>query len=676
MKDFGKEILGPVMWMYLYKLHQSIRAYDENDAVVLFATRAGFRIYDLYHAWLKSRNIKPNTNLKIFPNSRLLSFKLLYARNKTFAFNLLSNELNNLKPIEILSSLQYEDVSIYEELKNFSSEIISLHDFMNGSNSLSEKVNNDLLQQSRTYNNFVESLLGSAKYVLLVDSGWKGTSQAVMENVFINTKWIGIYFGCIGRFSYETLNPKEMRGLVFDSYYYNENRKETSFVVHRHLIESFFEPNIESYNKPSQIGVFSKEQVEIISENVVDIFDDVYIKCKDYMLNSNNLSVSKAHDLYKIAMNELHDIICYPSIDDVKIASGKLRSHDIGRSGHVAVTIPPEDRFVDDKKQYRIENSIWETGQAALEANDDTEAKILQNRILNNKYKPNDVDINPHDFYVPRSSVAIITRTKNRPLLLKRAASSVASQTYRNYFWVVVNDGGDPFVVEDIIYKSGIDKSKIIFCNNKLSQGMEAASNLGIQSSFSDYIVIHDDDDSWEPDFLLKSITFLECNRKSYEGVITGTIYVSEKIENDHVTEVLRKPYNDWIRNIQLSEMIIGNYFAPISFVFSRRVYESIGGFDENLPVLGDWDFNLRFLLEADIGVITEELALYHHRDAGQVSPEYSNSVVGGIQKHEKFNAIVRNKYIRLSQENSKYQSLGIAMLNGYNQSDLRSRIK
>jgi hypothetical protein len=134
-------------------------------------------------------------------------------------------------------------------------------------------------------------------------------------------------------------------------------------------------------------------------------------------------------------------------------------------------------------------------------------------------------------------------------------------------------------------------------------------------------------------------------------------------------------PYNDWVRNVQLSEMINGNFFAPIAFVFSRRVYEIVDGFDENLPVLGDWDFNLRFLLEADIGVINKPLALYHHRDSGQISSEYSNSVIGGIQKHEMYNSIVRNKYIKRSHLNPKFQILGLAMLAGYNQIDLRSRI-
>jgi hypothetical protein len=63
--------------------------------------------------------------------------------------------------------------------------------------------------------------------------------------------------------------------------------------------------------------------------------------------------------------------------------------------------------------------------------------------------------------------------------------------------------------------------------------------------------------------------------------------------------------------------MACGNFFPPIAFVFRREVLERIGGFNETLPVLGDWFFNLEFLLEDDIAVLPEPLARYHHRDRG-----------------------------------------------------------
>ena len=222
---------------------------------------------------------------------------------------------------------------------------------------------------------------------------------------------------------------------------------------------------------------------------------------------------------------------------------------------------------------------------------------------------------------------------------------------------MVVNDGGDKERVCEIIESTAIDKRKVLLVSNADSLGMEAASNIGIRSCSSTYLLIHDDDDSLAPEFLEKTINFLESAAgQRYGGVITGSAYVSEEIQGDTVVEHDRLPYQDWVRNVQLTEMASGNFFPPIAFLYRRSVYDLVGGYNEDLPVLGDWYFNLQFLLEADIGVIHEQLAFYHHRDRGDPSSEgvYSNSVVGGISKHEEFAAVVRNEFIRKNVQNPR----------------------
>ena len=47
--------------------------------------------------------------------------------------------------------------------------------------------------------------------------------------------------------------------------------------------------------------------------------------------------------------------------------------------------------------------------------------------------------------------VAIITRTKNRVILLERCIRSILDQTYDNWTHVIVNDGGEPGPVEKLL---------------------------------------------------------------------------------------------------------------------------------------------------------------------------------------------------------------------------------
>jgi glycosyltransferase involved in cell wall biosynthesis len=47
--------------------------------------------------------------------------------------------------------------------------------------------------------------------------------------------------------------------------------------------------------------------------------------------------------------------------------------------------------------------------------------------------------------------VAVITRTKDRPLLLERAIKSVHNQTFKDYVHIIINDGGDSIALEKFL---------------------------------------------------------------------------------------------------------------------------------------------------------------------------------------------------------------------------------
>ncbi|MCK7514858.1 MAG: hypothetical protein MZV70_69885 [Desulfobacterales bacterium] len=86
------------------------------------------------------------------------------------------------------------------------------------------------------------------------------------------------------------------------------------------------------------------------------------------------------------------------------------------------------------------------------------------------------------------------------------------------------------------------------------------------------------------------------------------------------------EPYTQDFSCVSLYKMAIKNTFAPISFVYRKQAHDLIGYYNENLPVLGDWEFNLRFLQKFDIDVIPETLANYHLR-VNCNTQEFSNTI-------------------------------------------------
>jgi glycosyltransferase involved in cell wall biosynthesis len=278
-----------------------------------------------------------------------------------------------------------------------------------------------------------------------------------------------------------------------------------------------------------------------------------------------------------------------------------------------------------------------------------------------------------------KPQVAIITRTKNRPTFLERCIHTVLTQSYQEWVHVIVNDGGDPFAVDEIVKKNIKDyRHRIMVIHNEQSLGMEAASNIGIRNSDSKYIVILDDDDTWHADFLDKCLTCLEKKRHSnIAGVVTHSSRVLEKVEQrrgaDVIVEVCREPFNQYLKNISIIELAGDNIFTVNAFVFEREALETVGLFREDLPVLGDWDFNLRFILQYEIEVIPSTLSYFHHR--AQINKvESANSVVKNIDDHHFFRTFIQNEQVR---KDIKSSQVGVSsiMLAHYHSKNLQSKL-
>jgi glycosyltransferase involved in cell wall biosynthesis len=242
--------------------------------------------------------------------------------------------------------------------------------------------------------------------------------------------------------------------------------------------------------------------------------------------------------------------------------------------------------------------------------------------------------------------VAVITRTKDRPLFLKRALESVQSQTMDGFMQVVINDGGDPGAVDEIVKHYSPRRLTVI--HNKESQGMEAASNKAIRSLNSKYIAIHDDDDTWHKDFLKLTVARLEATQGA--GVVVRTDKVTERVsQNGQKIEAIKsEPWMPDLKVINLYRQCIDNQMTPITFIYKRVALDEVGYYDEELPVLGDWDFGIRFLRKYDVEFLDPgyALAYYHHRKYIKDATT-NNSFGDGTETHRYWSNRLMNKYLR-----------------------------
>jgi len=236
---------------------------------------------------------------------------------------------------------------------------------------------------------------------------------------------------------------------------------------------------------------------------------------------------------------------------------------------------------------------------------------------------------------------------------------SVASQTFSDLVWTVVNDGGERAKVDAVAHRAGERGIEVEVVHNPRSLGMEAASNAGIAASKSKYIAFHDDDDTWEPAFLERVVGFMEGpHHPSTRGVATLVTRVEEKVAGEDIREIGREPFRADLRSITLFEMAGRNPVPNISLLYERALHDELGPYREDLPVLGDWEFYLRLLRRHDLAVIREYLASYHVRPAG--AGAHGNTITDQDDLHHEVAARIRNEMLRRDLDEGK---LGMGLL-------------
>lgn len=253
-------------------------------------------------------------------------------------------------------------------------------------------------------------------------------------------------------------------------------------------------------------------------------------------------------------------------------------------------------------------------------------------------------------------TVLVVTRTKDRPVLLRRAMESVLGQTRGDWIHAIVNDGGDPVPVDLLAAElEGRYRGRLRVFHHPTPLGMQNASNVAIRATDSEYVTIHDDDDSWEPAFLEQAAGRLEQAGPGslVQGVVTHTQWIFEEIDaHGRVVELYRREFPA-PETIRLADVAGENRFPPIAFLYRRQAHEAIGYFNEEFSVLGDWDFNLRFLSRFEIAVVPEKLAKWHWRHQGGATA-YGNSCTAGVSEHKEKEARLFNHYLRQDLENGR----------------------
>lgn len=175
----------------------------------------------------------------------------------------------------------------------------------------------------------------------------------------------------------------------------------------------------------------------------------------------------------------------------------------------------------------------------------------------------------------PSPLVSIITVCYNSAGTIERTIQSVVGQSYKNIEYIVI-DGGSTDGTVEIIRRYA---SCISHWVSERDSGIYDAMNKGIRASQGELIGIINSDDWYEPDAVARIVEASDRNAEVdiFDGIL--------RVYKGDAPQYLKGNY---FENLE-------NDMPPHSTCFVRkRVYDSVGLFDQTYRSAADYDFLLK----------------------------------------------------------------------------------
>lgn len=190
-----------------------------------------------------------------------------------------------------------------------------------------------------------------------------------------------------------------------------------------------------------------------------------------------------------------------------------------------------------------------------------------------------------------RPLISVILPTYNRARQLMDSVDSVLKQSYKNLELIVVDDGSEDESVSVIRTIADSRLKLIVLPQNK---GANAARNTGIRASMGEYVCFQDSDDLWHVHKLHVQIEDMQRS-KAKVGFCAF-----ERFDHDRRQAIPKKGYRIPTGKNDLSKHVLkGSFIGCPTLLIERTLLLELGGFDENLRRLQDWELSIRLCFAA-----------------------------------------------------------------------------
>ena len=183
-------------------------------------------------------------------------------------------------------------------------------------------------------------------------------------------------------------------------------------------------------------------------------------------------------------------------------------------------------------------------------------------------------------------AVSVIMPAFNVGPYIGASIESVLAQTFTDWELVIVDDGStdDTYAIAEALARTDA-RIRVI---REANGGISVARNTALRIAVGEFLAILDSDDLWSPEFLAAQMAIFAAHPEV--DIVTGNAwFLGGQFDGQPA-----RPTPDPRPAPDLATLLADETAVFIMAVMRRRVYETIGGFDESMRCNEDYDLWLR----------------------------------------------------------------------------------
>lgn len=229
-------------------------------------------------------------------------------------------------------------------------------------------------------------------------------------------------------------------------------------------------------------------------------------------------------------------------------------------------------------------------------------------------------------------AISVVMANYNGGELLKEAVSSILNQTFRDFEFIIIDDGSNDGSIKYITKICKTD-TRVKFLKNETNLGLPTSLNKAIRSAQGEFIARMDADDLSDLSRLEKQLLYIRENNLELCG--TSTRYISESgislcCDDGPELEIFTESLFNQVA-----------IFSHGSAMFRKSTAIDLGLYNESFFYTQDMEFWLRFIFsDKKVGKIKEPLYSFRIQK--------DNASLAKVQGQTMYTQFLKEKYLNL----------------------------